>query len=184
MRKMYGYLLLLLLSSCSYSSEEYVAWVQDVQNGLHQQVRHEDFGIDVQYKPTAYMLITSPSSSIEDKEELSKMQYYNLKIKVTPSFCQQMEKNMPLREYLSYGMQKDICLKQEGDSLPCLLFHYERSLAMKCEASYILGFENPSEALETGQGKTRELRLSPAFFKEPFTITFTPIETPTVRLSK
>jgi hypothetical protein len=99
-------------------------------------------------------------------------------MRVPKEFCQQMENNQELRDYLSYNFQDDIYIKQGNDSLPCVLFHYERTLAMKCVASYILGFENPSQDVN----QERFIILKSSFFSEPIRIAFSNLETPKVVL--
>ena len=152
-----------LLVACSYSPEKYVSWVQNPENGLKKQVQYENFVIDIQHKPTDYMLLTNKGADKSDKNALDSMQYYNLSMRVPKEFCQQMESNQKLRDYLSYNFQEDIYIKQGNDSLPCVLFHYERTLAMKCVASYVLGFENPSQDVK----EERFIILKSAFFSEP-----------------
>ena len=94
------------------------------------------------------------------------------------SFVKIKKNNQGLRDYLSYGFQDDIYIQQGNDSLPCVLFHYERTLAMKCVASYILGFENPTQNVN----QERFIILKSAFFSEPIRIAFSNLETPKVVL--
>jgi hypothetical protein len=164
--------------ACSHSPEKYVHWVQNPENGLKKQVAYQNFVIDIQHKPTDYMLITNSGADKSDKSALDSMQYYNLSMRVPKEFCQQMENNQELRDYLSYRFQEDIYIQQGNDSLPCVLFHYERTLAMKCVASYVLGFENPNQNVN----QERFLILKSAFFSEPIRITFSNLETPEVVL--
>lgn len=177
-KKTLFFLLSMGVIACSYSPEKYIEWVQNPENGLRKQVTYQDFVVDVQYKPTEYMLLTSHGADKSDKSALDSMQYYNLSIRVPKEFCQQMENNQDLRDYLSYRLQEDIYIKQGNDSLPCVLFHYERTLAMKCVASYILGFENPSQDID----KERFIILKSAFFSAPIRISFSNLETPEVLL--
>ena len=164
------------LFSCSYSPEKYISWVQNPENGLKKQIEFQNFVVDVQYKPTDYMLLTNKGADKSDGNALDSMQYYNLSMRVPKEFCQQMESNQELRDYLSYGFQDDIYIEQSNDSLPCILFHYERTLAMKCVASYVLGFENPSQDVN----QKRFIILKSAFFSEPIRIAFSNLETPEV----
>ena len=166
------------LFSCSYSPENYIKWVQNPENGCRKQTRYQNFVIDVQHKPTEYMLITNKGADKSDKDALDSMQYYNLSIGVPKEFCQQMESNQELRDYLSYHFQEDVYIEQGKDSLPCVVFHYERTLAMKCVASYVLGFENPSQDIH----QERFIILKSAFFLEPIRIAFSNLETPEVRI--
>jgi len=167
-----------LLVACSYSSEKYVAWVQNPENGLKKQVEFQNFVIDIQHKPTDYMLLTNRGADKSDQNALDSMQYYNLSMHVPKEFCQQMENNQKLRDYLSYNFQEDIYIQQGNDSLPCVLFHYERTLAMKCVASYVLGFENKSQDVN----QERFIILKSPFFSEPIRIAFSNLETPEVDL--
>ena len=167
-----------LLVACSYSPKEYIAWVHNPSNGLKKEFIHQGFAVEVQYKPTDYMLLTSSSADKSDRAALDSMQYYNLSLEVSKDFCQQMENNPKLRDYLSYGFQNDIYIQQGNDSLPCVLFHYERTLSMRCRASYIVGFKRENENKES----ERAIVIAPSFFSSALHIPFANTETPKVAI--
>lgn len=174
--KLLGILFSTILLGCSYSPKEYMAWIQDPSNGLRKRVDHQGFTVEIQYKPTDYMFLTNPGADISDREALDSIQYYNLSLQVSKEFCQQMETNSKLRDYLSYGFQNDIYIQQGNDSLPCVLFHYERTLSMKCVASYILGFKKSKGE----EDKKRCMYITPTFFSSPLQVCFSDIELPNV----
>jgi hypothetical protein len=44
--------------------------------------------------------------------------------------------------YFSYRFQYDIHLEENGIVLPCVLYHFERSLDLVNSRTFLLGFEN------------------------------------------
>ncbi len=160
----YGLILGVLSCSQSLSQEEYMAWVEDYENGLHIAKTLGDFSFDLQYKPTQYVLFQEGVSP--EGENLSvddNMQYYTLVIGLNNKNIDFIDSGISEQEraeklyYYSYLFQNDIYLEENGQRLPCLLFHFERSYDLKTSRTFVLAFDNPNP----GSKKTQFVIDSP-----------------------
>lgn len=133
---------------------QYVRWVEDEQNGLKKEKTIDDIIFSAQYKPAQYVVCEEErKDSITGSEvqkklgELGGMQYYDLKITLKSGQGELLKYNLSSAEqyqdrvnYFSFGMQKDIQLVDGNDTLPCLLYHYERVYDVAPYGTFILGF--------------------------------------------
>lgn len=146
----------LLLASCSssLSPSEYVKWVADEDNGLVKTKSIEEISVKVQYKPLPYIIASEMrTNDIESQayktreKELEGMQYYNLVLDITDARnilnykVSDMGGQQARIQYLSFGMQQDIYLEEDGKELPCKLFHFERNYNITKERTFLLAFE-------------------------------------------
>lgn len=149
--------LLPLLSGCSsaLTPEAYLQWVESYDNPLHQQRRAGAYVFDLQYKPAPYLRMQQEGvhfspASLRSGEATDAMQYYTLTLGLADgksdfldyqvtTVAGQQEKLY----YFSYGFQEHIYLLENGQKLPCLLFHFERSYDLKPTRTFVLGFDNP-----------------------------------------
>lgn len=156
------YLLIgLIATACdrSLDREEYMAWVRDYDNGLHVKKVVDEYMIDIQYQPRHYldflrgeMVFDSADSNDRGKDDL---QYYALTLGLangTTDFIQHQVEDVISKQqklyYYSYSFQNDIVLEEEGQVLPCVLFHFERQVDLKPTRTFLLGFPavaGPSE---------------------------------------
>ncbi|MDQ3395276.1 MAG: hypothetical protein M3512_14345, partial [Bacteroidota bacterium] len=88
--------------------------------------------------------------------EVDHLQYYLLKIEVAGSNMdflnhgiQSIQEKQEKIYYFSYLFQDDIYLEEEGEKLPCVLFHFERAMDMKNSRTFVLGFEKPLKESES-----------------------------------
>lgn len=133
---------------------EYVRWVEDEKNGLKREKTLGDMIFSAQYKPESYIVCEEErKESIADTvlkkklKELTDMQYYDLKIEIKDGQGELLKYGLTSTEqyqerinYFSFGMQKDIQLVDGNDTLPCLLYHYERVYDVAPYGTFILGF--------------------------------------------
>lgn len=154
---------------------DYVQWVNNPENGLLKKKIIPPLTVEVLYKPLAYIVANEERSNAIPKEvyeqrvkELGSLQYYTLKLgiidenldvtnyEVTNNAEQQERLN-----YLSFAMQKDIKLIDGKDTLPCKLFHFERSYDLSSARTFVLAFDQ----LETNQNQSKTLVLDLPYFK-------------------
>jgi hypothetical protein len=138
--------------------EDYVKWVRDYRNDLHVQSLVGDYVFDLQYQPSAYVLLQRGISDIPEANrarELNKMsdiQHYILTIStrdgadlVSSGSGSEVE-TQQRQYYLSYEFQNDISIEEaDGKVLPCVLYHYERLRGAGGGRTIVLGFENPTK---------------------------------------
>ena len=161
-RQAFFYLLIgLVAAACARSldREEYIAWVRDYDNGLHVKKVVGEYMIDIQYQPRHYldflrgeMGFAGADPNDEGKDDL---QYYALTLGLADGatdFIQHQVMDVTSRQqklyYYSYSFQNDIVLEEEGQVLPCVLFHFERQVDLKPTRTFLLGFPTvagPSE---------------------------------------
>ena len=136
------------------SQSDYIDWVQDYDNHLRAHKKVGDYFFDLQYQPPAYLQLLrqyngeatekSPSSTVADD-----LQYYKLEIGMSDGatdFINYGIESMADKQrkiyYLSYTFQNDIYLREAEETLPCILFHFERSIDLKSGRTFMLAFEN------------------------------------------
>ncbi len=156
---------LFTLAACSTKLEprEYMAWVESYDHGLHIKQTSGPFVFDLQYKPSAYVLLqqeglqVSPVKLGQASLE-TEMQHYTLTLGLADgkgdfldyqagNYVEQQQKLY----YFSYLFQNDIYMEEGGKKQPCLLFHFERSYDLKPSRTFVLGFESPSKGIAPAQ---------------------------------
>ena len=159
-----GYLaivaMLTSLTGCAgpLNEKDYIAWVQDYDNGLRVTREANNFVFDLQYQPAEYVWLQRNKGDIKreeirnDKSAMDELQYYTLTIGVKDNLAdfvdysvQSINEKQEKLYYFSYGFQHDIKLEENGRTLPCVLFHFERTLDLKPTRTFVLGFENSDE---------------------------------------
>jgi hypothetical protein len=134
--------------------EEYVGWVEAKENGLKKEKTIEDIKFTAQYKPYQYVICEEartnalPDTTFKKKTgELNGMQYYNLRIEVKDGNGELLKYGVASASeykqrvnYFSFGMQNDIKLVEGNDTLPCLLYHYERAYDVVPYGTFLLAF--------------------------------------------
>lgn len=144
----------LIFSCVSRDGEEFVKWVRDYDNGLHVKQNSGEFLLDLQYQPGKYLKIIQ---GIEHQTDTlhDGIQHYLLTIDLQSDNQNIVEYNCHTPEdmqrklyYFSYLFQNDITLEENGNILPCVLFHFERSADLKKSRTFLLGFENHDKESE------------------------------------
>jgi hypothetical protein len=142
-----GCVIFVSLLGCSTGLEkkEYIKWVRDYQNGLHTKKVFGNFNFDLQYHPADFIRLANTSFQIDNDS----LQYFTLNINLTDPRISIVDYNVrkvfEKQErvyYLSYQFQKDIYLEENGDRLPCLLFHFEQAINQTNSKTFLLAFKN------------------------------------------
>jgi hypothetical protein len=134
--------------------EQYVTWIQQGSNGLKKEKTINDIIYSAQYKPLPYIICEEErtaqiaDSTLRKKtNQLGDMQYYNFKIELKEAQTELIKYGISTTtdyaarvNYFSFDMQRDIKLVQGGDTLPCLLYHYERVYNTGNFGMFSLGF--------------------------------------------
>jgi len=144
-----------LLYGCkeSVSYTDYNNWVLNPSNGLYKTTEQQGLNVEVLNKPIPYIIgkeFKSQKLSASDynkrTSELREMQYFDLKISptngqpMTSYLASDQNEQQANLYYLSYEMQKDIKLIEGQDTLPCLLYHYERYYQLDKQTVITLAF--------------------------------------------
>lgn len=152
--------------------DQYIDWVEDPVNGLYQSKTFNGVLFSVQYKPLEYDVLLQEKRKLSQNEleaetdSISGMQYYTLRIAtISGSDIQRFgisndDEYYARLEYFSLEMQNDISLIQGNDTLPCRMFHFERTYGIDPRATFVLAFENGKSKLED-----RTLILNDRVFK-------------------
>ncbi len=156
----------LLFISCATpeaTQEELVKYVEDEGNGLKIKEEVGEFVFTLQYKPIEYMAINELGNKNGDttglagtKEALSEMEQFNLtieskdgKTEMLKNQIQNDEDYFRRIEYFSMAAEKDIKMISGKDTLPCVLYHFERSYDITPYSKMVIGFKkNAKENIE------------------------------------
>jgi len=164
-------LLLLMVATAACRKERafnvpgYIKWANANDNGLVAGKKIQDLEFQLMYKPVDYILACEIKNGAlnaaaidERRRELQGYQYYTFRIKAVGSNELLSEGNGNEQEYYSrleyftsYA-QEDMMLVDGTDTLPCLLYHYERNFGLSPVTAITLSFENPHK--EQLQDKT------------------------------
>ena len=134
------------ISGCTrqLSTQDYIQWVTDYENGLHVRKSINDFVFDLQYKPNDFVKLERNNDNVQDS-----LTYFTLKIGganqqdllqygVTDAAA--IQQNL---YYYSYLFQNSIFMEYNGIKFPCVRYHFERSDS-KNMCVFNLGFEAPA----------------------------------------
>jgi hypothetical protein len=150
--------LLLTLGACqsNLSPDQYVAWIQDYQHGLHVKREQDDFIFDVQFQPQDFFTLTGRPARPSVRQDVV-MQYYLLKLSCKDPSQDPVKRNIDGAAqwqerlyYYSYLFQNDLFLEENGVKYPCVLFHFEQS-DISNNRVFTLGFETPAQASGTSK---------------------------------
>ena len=143
------------------SPVEYAAWVENESNGLKVKKNISDYEFTLLYKPLDYVVVREMKSEElkkklldERKKELEGMQYYTLKIKSNTSNdlmktgISSEDEYYQRLEYFMSPAQDDISLIDGRDTLPCLLYHFERNYGLAPFNNIVLGFAKTEDKKE------------------------------------
>lgn len=150
-------LLVCLLTACSGSQSleqgTYVQHVKNPENGLVKTKKLSDFDFELTYRPHEYIALTEAVNGLTNetlaskKEELDDLHYLALKIKgngtgglLETNATSENDYNLRLYYYSSEA-QLDMHLIQEKDTMPCVLYHFERNYQLAPYNTIVMGFE-------------------------------------------
>lgn len=157
-------LLLLNVKSCqrpdavSLGTAEFINWVENPENGLVVEKKMNDLIFSVQYKPLAYEVLLQEKQVLSETDlklemdSISDMQYFTFRIAAAngsdvQKYRSNGEQDYYARlEYFALQMQNDIVLVEGADTLPCLLYHYERTYGIDPRATFVMGFSDKKKS--------------------------------------
>ncbi len=148
-------LLSLTLPNKGMTPVEYVDWVNDSTNGLHQHLSTQHINYELQYKPVEYIVANEEKKTVLSQEvvehrsgELDGLQYFNLRMapKVKGhdilTVGNETEQDYFLKsDYYAYGFKDDIKLVEEGDTLTCRLFNMIQSYGVSPNVDFVIAFD-------------------------------------------
>ncbi len=133
---------------------EYVNWVHDKENGLKLERNMGQYKFSLQYKPSDYMALKETgdfnmSQNILDEKSKNYDDYYFFTFTIADTIGREEILKSNIRqegdyfrriEYFSFGMQKDLFLIEGRDTVPCIMYNYERVYGLAPEANFTIGF--------------------------------------------
>lgn len=151
----------MMLLSCTQkelSVKDYLAWVNNPENGLKVSKEIKDYKIELFYKPAEYIAINEQKTTEIDTalffqriKEIKDFQYYTLKIEslkgtemMRTNIASEHEYSQRL-QYFSDLVQYDLSLEENNDTLSCQLFHFERNYGVAPYNNIVLGFPKPTQ---------------------------------------
>lgn len=140
--------LLLSCGSSSLNREKYIRYIENPENGLMVKKNIGDYQFSLLYKPTEYIILKSKDSLLTtqgmetEKQKYKGMQYYTFRIMQNKTGEEEssVENNPVLTDYLDNYAENDFLLICGKDTLPCLLYHFERSYNAAPYQNILLGF--------------------------------------------
>lgn len=144
----------------------YVEWVRNPVNGLVKTKIIDDLEYKVQYKPVSYIIsLEEGTDAMTDSllglksEELEGNYYFDLTISLKDAQRELLKAGIESAadydrrvDYLAFKMQNDIQLVDGKDTLPCVMYHFERAFDVSPACSILLGFEK--RPVNLGESKT------------------------------
>ncbi len=145
----------IFLNSCSsiLEPQEYLKWVESDENGMFGVKKIENLEYKIHYKPHDYIALKSVlKNDLTDfdkkKKQLGDLQYFTFQLKMlkgndSPLKYQLTHENEYYDRiaYLSFGIQDDIILIENGDTLNCVLAVFERNYNIAPTSTINLAFE-------------------------------------------
>lgn len=143
----------------------YVQFFENPKNELNLTQTEGLMEYQIQYKSPEYMI----SKSIEtdeiskefvqkEKKEYGDMEYFTLKIKTNSGEQDILKEGVKNNEqfggrveYFSFHMQQDLFLVEENDTIPCTLYHFERTFGIAPYCTVLFGFEKKHKKLNSFQ---------------------------------
>jgi hypothetical protein len=136
--------------------EAYAQWVENTDNGLCIKKDIQEFEFKLIYKPIDYILdyeykndAIKKDSILNRRKELNGYQYITFKIKST-SGKEIMSEGITVEneyyerlEYFIDAVKDDFTLIDGKDTLPCRVYHFERSYGLSPYNTMVMCFEDP-----------------------------------------
>jgi hypothetical protein len=159
----------------SITSNEFVKWVRNNENGLRVTNKGEHFAFHLQYEPNEYKVLKDLSMRVESDslfkkkvEEVGQYQYYVFTIAslnnlpVLENNISEEQEYLDRQYYLTTLISNDIVLIDGGDTLHPLISHYERNYGQSLSDNINLIFPTSNKP-----GDKTMIFYDPIFEKEP-----------------
>jgi hypothetical protein len=152
-------ILVMIFCSCDngLSHQEYVKYVNTLENGLIQTKNIQNYEFKLKYKPTQYMALQQcitnalPISEVHNiYDEFDGLIQFNFSIKDFGIGGELLNKDEGYETfndkffYYAFDVQNDFYLIHEKDTLACKISHMERTYGIKDASTFVLAFEKPS----------------------------------------
>lgn len=139
---------LIFIFSCTknkYTREEYLEWFLDKDNGMLVEKKIGDYSFLLQYQSKDYQILKENPSINKElfqqlKNENSKILILTLELENNKDSQSLNNLSTEMFNYLSYNASKDFNLIIENDTLPCVLYHFEKSFKLGNNHKFLLGF--------------------------------------------
>jgi len=144
------------LGSTLASAEEIQSVVLDKHNGFLKERKIGQYIYKTLYKPVDFIISREKTETIdrqsylEKKNSLDGLYYFDLRIVNTTNTGDLLKSissdygDYDLKvKYCAYQMQYDIHLVAGTDTIPCILFHFERTFDVAPVSTFLLGFAKP-----------------------------------------
>jgi hypothetical protein len=146
---------------------EYINWVGKKDNGLYKDKKVDDFKFSCMLRPIEWISIHEIDKlklNINSYDSIKKtyegLQYFALKIvnsKIPELVSYKAEGDNEAYQnnfnYYTGGMKNDIYLVDNNDTLPCVLFHYERNYGSSPVNIFDIAFKDNSRKKEEKEEK-------------------------------
>ena len=134
---------------------EYVVWVNDKTHNLKRSKKISEFNFTLFSKPSDYLISVDQKTEtitetkyIELKKEFGNLLYFDFKIEADDIPTELLKYKVSGEgeyqrrvTYFAYEMQKDFFLVDHLDTIPCVMFHYERTYDIVPYVKVLLGFD-------------------------------------------
>lgn len=145
-----GGLLCLLACRSSVPAAGYIRYIESAESGLHIQKESGKVRFSIQYKPIEYLALQNdpahdPGKAGAQSEDLKGFLYFNFCIgssdgssllEGTDNSAEHFER----LNYCEFSMQNDFTLVIGKDTVPCGMYHFERSYNLSPNNNFILAF--------------------------------------------
>jgi hypothetical protein len=132
---------------------EYVQWIRDEKNGLKIRKQEGIYMYELQYQPVEYLVILqerseeiTASTLKKEMEKRGDLQYFTFKMSSTKGKGILSDEDLVIENkdiYLLSGLQQDIMLVEDQDTLKCVMLHFEASNNLVPYDQCVLAFEEP-----------------------------------------
>ncbi|MBI3518036.1 MAG: hypothetical protein HY062_01595 [Bacteroidetes bacterium] len=135
---------------------DYMSWINDPTHNLKRSKKISEFDFTLFSKPVDYLISLDQKTETIDrnkyselKKEFGNLLYFDFKIEVHDIPTELLKYKVSGEAeyqrrvtYFAYEMQKDFFLVDHFDTIPCVMFHYERTYDIVPYVKVLLGF-NP-----------------------------------------
>lgn len=152
-----GFIAALAFAACKTKEllpSEYVSWMKDPANGLREEKTIGEYTFSLQYKTPEFVVLQQYKSDAVSQTQIesmvqnySGMEYYTFEIRtedghdlLDDQYHDAEEIAARVEYFLSYA-QDDFRLVTDTDTIPCSLFHFERSYSLSPVTTLVMGFD-------------------------------------------
>ncbi|MBK9731129.1 MAG: hypothetical protein IPO83_07555 [Chitinophagaceae bacterium] len=147
------------LQSCrtnALSPREYIGYVTDSSNGLKRTLQHDRLYFSAQYQPIDYVCLLETSGHVETDEFHELQSKFEGLTHFSFSIGSNDHETDPLKlmmngmnyedaiVYFAFEVKNDFFIVSAGDTLPCVIHHFERSYGLHPSIDLVLGFRQQS----------------------------------------